>query len=438
MSFRDLRNFTEMMRFLGYPRLISLSNFRVPNFPLVAEVLVWLVRRFDGDTDISCDYQTEEDRVAIIRRAAEFMAIKTNIKLNTKKLYQADGYAVHELLKIATLLYEAQSKSAEEEILSSDNKHQARIDISDRLNELKTTRQLASQLTVNGASLFDLLGREVQLREIRNLKIARQFDTAEIEVAMRDVIENTKKEIEETKNQIENVKETEKTLDGRITRRKTELERNQTRLQSLRKVRPAFMEEFEKLELELRGVYDDYIQKCRYLSYLEHLYEDATKVEQERIEERQAATRRQLERLRGEDASFESIMEGNDSIIPANLGGPLEETEKRSTDNSGQITRTIQSDTSGRASSKVQIPQRKIYGSMSGRPRELVKEITDSVGSLDSDSDLLIDGDDLDDDDDDLEDEILNPVNPREIAGFELKSGEKRDVGKNEHSDEDF
>ncbi|XP_011313828.1 clusterin-associated protein 1 [Fopius arisanus] len=195
-----------MMRFLGYPRLISLSNFRVPNFPLVAEVLVWLVRRFDGDTDISCDYQTEEDRVAIIRRAAEFMAIKTNIKLNTKKLYQADGYAVHELLKIATLLYEAQSKSAEEEILSSDNKHQARIDISDRLNELKTTRQLASQLTVNGASLFDLLGREVQLREIRNLKIARQFDTAEIEVAMRDVIENTKKEIEETKNQIENVK----------------------------------------------------------------------------------------------------------------------------------------------------------------------------------------------------------------------------------------
>lgn len=113
---------------------------------------------------------------------------------------------MHELLKIATLLYEAQSKSAEDEILSADNKHPIKIDISDRLNELKNTRQLASQLTVNGASLFDLLGREVQLREIRNSKVARQFDTAEIEVALKDVIENARKEIDETKHQMENVK----------------------------------------------------------------------------------------------------------------------------------------------------------------------------------------------------------------------------------------
>ena len=28
MSFRDLRSLTEMMRTLGYPRLISLENFR--------------------------------------------------------------------------------------------------------------------------------------------------------------------------------------------------------------------------------------------------------------------------------------------------------------------------------------------------------------------------------------------------------------------------
>jgi len=38
-------DFTEMMRALGYPRLISMENFRNPNFPLVAEVLKWLVKR---------------------------------------------------------------------------------------------------------------------------------------------------------------------------------------------------------------------------------------------------------------------------------------------------------------------------------------------------------------------------------------------------------
>lgn len=46
------------------------------------------------------------------------------------------------------------------------------------------------------------------------------------------------------------------------------------------------MEEFEKLEVELRALYDDYLQKFRYLAYLEHLYEDASKAEQERFERR--------------------------------------------------------------------------------------------------------------------------------------------------------
>ena len=39
-------DFTEMMRALGYPRLISMENFRTPNFPLVAEILTWLVSRY--------------------------------------------------------------------------------------------------------------------------------------------------------------------------------------------------------------------------------------------------------------------------------------------------------------------------------------------------------------------------------------------------------
>lgn len=111
------------------------------------------------------------------------------------------------MLKIATLLYDAQnSSSSSTEPNQSGGNHAVNFDISDKINELKTTRQLASQLTINGATLFDLLGREVELREVRNTKIARQFDTSEIEVALKDVIENTRKEIGETKKQIDNVK----------------------------------------------------------------------------------------------------------------------------------------------------------------------------------------------------------------------------------------
>lgn len=68
-------DFTEMMRVLGYPRLISIANFRVPNFPLVAEILVWLVKQFDPDIDIPNEHDTEEQRVALIRNVAEFMVI---------------------------------------------------------------------------------------------------------------------------------------------------------------------------------------------------------------------------------------------------------------------------------------------------------------------------------------------------------------------------
>ena len=39
MSFRELRNFCEIMRALGYPRLVSMENFRKPNFELVADIL---------------------------------------------------------------------------------------------------------------------------------------------------------------------------------------------------------------------------------------------------------------------------------------------------------------------------------------------------------------------------------------------------------------
>jgi clusterin-associated protein 1 len=34
-------------------------------------------------------------------------ASKANIKLNTKRIYQADGYAVRELLKATSVLYSA-------------------------------------------------------------------------------------------------------------------------------------------------------------------------------------------------------------------------------------------------------------------------------------------------------------------------------------------
>ena len=98
---------SRQMRALGYPRLISMDNFRTPNFELVADVLYWMVKRYDPETAISDEIETEDDRVTFLITIAQAMAVKAKIQLNAKRLYAADGKAVKELLKISSMLYSA-------------------------------------------------------------------------------------------------------------------------------------------------------------------------------------------------------------------------------------------------------------------------------------------------------------------------------------------
>ena len=81
MSFRELRNFTEMMRSLGYPRIISMENFRIPNFKLIAEILFWLIKRFDPKADIPDVIEEEKDRVEFIKSACN---VKNYFQINDK------------------------------------------------------------------------------------------------------------------------------------------------------------------------------------------------------------------------------------------------------------------------------------------------------------------------------------------------------------------
>ena len=79
-------------------------------------MLVWLVRRFEPNADIPTDTDTEQDRVMLVRSVVQFMATKAHIKLNPKKLYQSDGYAVKELIKVSSVLYSAMKINTGEEI----------------------------------------------------------------------------------------------------------------------------------------------------------------------------------------------------------------------------------------------------------------------------------------------------------------------------------
>uniref|UniRef100_A0A8C4QPP8 Clusterin associated protein 1 n=1 Tax=Eptatretus burgeri TaxID=7764 RepID=A0A8C4QPP8_EPTBU len=314
MSFRDLRNFTEMMRVLGYPRLISIESFRQPNFPLVAEILHWFVARFEPEEDIPFDIQTDQERVLFIRTVAELMATKAHIRLNTKWLYQADGYGVKELLKLANVLCEASQESSGVDHVDDQAAH-VKFDLGSQVKELKLCRRLASEITRKGAALYDLLGQEVDLREMRKDVISQPLKIGEAEKALQDTIADVQDKVEKTTALLENIASDEANLDAKIEKKKQELERSQKRLQTLRSVRPAFMDEYERAEGELENQYAEFVQTFRNLAQMEQQLSEAHQVEQEQPKETEGVLHLMQNKLRNEEKQLLMGSEDEDSEI---------------------------------------------------------------------------------------------------------------------------
>jgi clusterin-associated protein 1 len=255
MSYRELRNFTELMRALGYPRLISLENFRKPNFELVADVLYWMVKLYEPDTAISDRVEFENERVEFLTSIAQLMATKARLKLNTKKLYASDGRAVQELLKLATLLYSASKSSSASSSNAASSATAPTQPI--KLHEVRAARQLASEITQTGAKVYDLLANEATERRERERAI-RFLDQAAsatdgsreqqyIERSIRELIDGTKQAVSDMKKECEELEQDERNIDMKIKKKQEELERTEKRLRSLENVRPQFMDEVEKL-----------------------------------------------------------------------------------------------------------------------------------------------------------------------------------------------
>ncbi|CAN8192455.1 unnamed protein product [Coccothraustes coccothraustes] len=359
-------DFTEMMRALGYPRLISMENFHTPNFMLVSEVLLWLVKRYEPQSDIPGDVETEQDRVFFIKAVAQFMATKAHIKLNTKKLYQADGHAVKELLK--------------------EDSTKFKFDLGSKIADLKAARQLASEITSKGAVLYDLLGKEVELREARTESLDRPLEINEAEKVMKIAISSILEEVQKTKDMLNNVALDEASLEAKIEKRKLELERSQKRLQTLQSVRPAFMDEYEKIEEQLQKQYSTYLEKFRNLTYMEQLLDDHRRTEQEMFEEAANMLRLIQNRLKEEEQHLLKSGGNDDSDIE------IQEDEGSDSEGDLQITRH-------HISTETLLPGRvgtRIMGSMQGGDTEEDDDSEDSEIDLDEDEDE--EEDDLEDD----------------------------------------
>lgn len=99
--------------------------------------------RYDPLADVPNDIEGEQDRVMFIRTITQIIvklidhflsrfdlsffffliqqATRAHVKLNTKKLYQADVHAVKEILKVITPLYKALRDSENKELDDEDD-----------------------------------------------------------------------------------------------------------------------------------------------------------------------------------------------------------------------------------------------------------------------------------------------------------------------------
>eukprot|EP00933_Yihiella_yeosuensis_P035437 TRINITY_DN2898_c0_g1_i1.p1 TRINITY_DN2898_c0_g1~~TRINITY_DN2898_c0_g1_i1.p1 ORF type:complete len:480 (+),score=120.37 TRINITY_DN2898_c0_g1_i1:103-1440(+) len=308
MSFRELRNFCEIMRSLGYNRLVSMENFRTPNFELVADILDWLLHRFEPKAAIPDDISTEAHRVHFIKVVCEKVVLKTGCKLNLKKLYGADGYAVKELLKLAQVLYDAQKSVSE---IAPEGTTSEDFTLNSKLADLKNTRSLCSQIVESGATLFDLLQKEGDVRSDRekalrfldgmSRNLGSNSESEMVERAVSSLLGNHSQNLDQLKVMSEELTRDEKSLETKIRKKKQELERCRKRLSSLASVRPAFMDEYEQLEQELERYYEQYVGRFRNLDYLEHEIDVLNREEKERMEENDRALKRMQKRLRDEE-----------------------------------------------------------------------------------------------------------------------------------------
>ncbi|XP_061121416.1 clusterin-associated protein 1 homolog [Syngnathus typhle] len=315
-----------MMRALGFPRLISVENFRTPNFTLVAEILIWLTKCYEPQMEIATDMNTESDRISLIKTVAQFMATKAHIKMNTKRLYQADGYAVKEMLKITSVLYNAMKtkQMAQEDRVEEENT-KFKFELGTRISDLKVARQLASEATSKGASLYDLLGKEVDLRNLRTAAIARPLEISKIETALRQANKEVLENVEKTKVMMKNVVSDVTSLDAKKEKKHWQLEMNQRRLQTLQSVRPLFMDEYEKIEEKLEEQYKLQVENLLNVYYLE--WQQEKQIRQEKMFEEESNRNRMMQPLKENYGDSMSSINEEDTLEDKGLDGDTDECQ---------------------------------------------------------------------------------------------------------------
>uniref|UniRef100_A0A1I7RU61 Clusterin-associated protein 1 n=1 Tax=Bursaphelenchus xylophilus TaxID=6326 RepID=A0A1I7RU61_BURXY len=322
MSYRELRDAVEILRFLQYPRLISIENFRNPNFPLMAEIVEWTVKKFDPNYRVPKNIDTEQNRVLFVKSCVLALVQKARVKINPKNLYQSDGYAVRELLPVLKLLYEGNKEKITDD---SQNKAQLQVlrsQITGKRQEIRDCINKVLELPQQSANLYDLLAKELVAREARTKALSQSLNVRDVEKTLKTMVQHIREQYNDIENRMKNLGSDEKGLDEKIDRRERELDQLHKRLAKLQSFRPPHMDEFERQEARLQNLYNEYILQFRNLTYLNEKLLDVERAEREKSDEAERSMRMTVEKMKDDNkrlpqlsgAEMENVKQNGEQI----------------------------------------------------------------------------------------------------------------------------
>lgn len=279
---------TEHLHQLDYPHRFTISTLAsahgsAAQFRHVAACLQWLAGRLEPGAQLAGAVHTEAERIVLVRSAAEFFVTRAGLRLNPRRLYASSSATASELLKVTQLLIRAPQLAASGAdaggaAADDDARHAERsgsgtfagaaVDLGDKIDELRRGRELSGELTQIGARLYDLLASELHNKERRTVQATRPLELAAVERSLKASVAALLQRVQQQRHQLEASRTERTALQAKVDRKAGELERLRQRLGALQKIRPAYLEEFERLEVDLQALFVQYALRVRCLDAL--------------------------------------------------------------------------------------------------------------------------------------------------------------------------
>ncbi|CAM6104200.1 unnamed protein product [Calypogeia fissa] len=299
-----------------------MDSFQYPNFELVADCLNWLLLRYDPTIHLDLDISTDRHRVAFIKRATHIMLHGARVKLNSRRLYSADGYAAKELLKVASLLQKHAINTATRSGTFLE------LDSSIKAFDVKLKRLIVNEITKHGGSLCGILDLEPTTQESRSKATIVNMNTDEIEQGLRGAISTMLESISSAQQNQETTAKDKEILQDKLDKRWLELECSEEHLSTIHNVRPAYMDKYKALQKVLQELFVVYSMTSRNLQWLQSQMEGHNQEEKEILDKADSCMHSLQHQLYKEELSIICGEEVDGSN--ANLGSS-EEYDKEGT-----------------------------------------------------------------------------------------------------------